>query len=83
VLLVGTLASAVLFAAGFVAGLAGNEGVGALLSNVGVLAILATPAAALVATAAESRTLQPQVMWLAFGVLAVLAVAVGVALFAH
>ena len=82
-LLGGTVISALCFGAGFVLGLVGLPPVGAALSNVGVVTILVTPAVALVATAAELRKAQPQAAWLAVGVLAVLAVAVGVALFAH
>ena len=82
-LLVGTLVSAIWFATGFVLGLIGLVPIGTLLSNMGVLTILATPAAALVSTAVELRKPQPQASLLAVGVLAVLAVAVGVALFAH
>jgi hypothetical protein len=82
-LLGGTLVSAVCFAVGFGLGLIGLVPIGALLSNVGVLTILATPAVALISTALELRKGQPQASLLAVGVLAVLAVAVGVALFAH
>ena len=82
-LLSGTLISALFFAAGFVLGLIGLPPFGAVLSNIGIVTILATPAVALVATALETRKVQPQAAWLSVGVLAVLAVAVGVALFAH
>jgi hypothetical protein len=82
-LLGGTLVSALCFAAGFALGLIGLVPIGALLSNLGILTILATPAVALVSTAVELRRPQPHSAWLAVGVLAVLAVAVGVALFAH
>jgi len=82
-LLGGTLVSAICFAAGFVLGLIGLVPVGEFVSNLGVLTILATPAVALVSTALELRKGQPQASLLAVGVLAVLAVAVGVALFAH
>ena len=82
-LLGGTLVSAICFGAGFVLGLIGLVPYGEVVSNAGVLTILATPAVALVSTAIELRKPQPQAAWLAVGVLAVLAVAVGVALFAH
>jgi hypothetical protein len=82
-LLLGTLASAVCFAAGFLVGIAGDEQLGTMLSNAGVLVLLATPAVALIATWLEMREKQPQASLLAIGVLAVLAVAVAVALFAH
>ena len=82
-LLGGTLVSAICFAAGFVLGLIGLVPLGVLVSNLGVLTILATPALALVSTAVELRKPQPHAAWLAVGVLAVLAVAVGVALLAH
>jgi hypothetical protein len=81
-LLGGTLLSAVCFAAGLVLGLIGLVPVGESLSNLGVVTILATPAVALVSTALELRKGQPQAAMLALGVLGVLAVAVGVALFA-
>jgi hypothetical protein len=81
-LLGGTLVSAVCFAVGFVLGLIGLVPTGEFMSTVGVLAILATPAVALVSTALELREDQPQAAMLAVGVLGVLAVAVGVALFA-
>jgi hypothetical protein len=82
-LLAGTLASAALFAAGFLLGIAGDEQLGTIASNAGVLVLLATPAVALITTSAELRERQPQASALAVGVLAVLAVALGVALFAH
>jgi hypothetical membrane protein len=82
-LLGGTLMSALCFAAGFGLALVGLVPLGALVSNIGVLAILIAPAAALVATAAELRKTQRSAAWLAVGVLGVLAVAVGVALFVH
>ena len=80
-LLGGTVISALCFAAGFVLGLIGLVPTAADLSKLGVVTILATPAVALVATAFELRRGQPQAAWLAVGVLGVLAVAVGVALF--
>jgi len=81
-LLGGTLLSAACFAAGFVLGLIGLVPTGELMSTMGVVTILATPAVALVSTALELREGQPQAAMLALGVLGVLAVAVGVALFA-
>jgi hypothetical protein len=82
-LLLGTLASAALFGAGLLLGIAGYKELGTAASNAGVLVLLATPAVALISTAAELRETQPQASVLAIGVLAVLAVAVGVALLAH
>jgi hypothetical protein len=82
-LLGGTLVSALCFGAGFVLGLIGLPPVGAVLSNIGVVTILATPAVALVATALELRARERQAALLAVGVLVVLAVAVGVALIAR
>jgi len=82
-LLAGTLASAALFTAGFLIGIAGDRQLGTIASNAGVLVLLATPAAALITTTAELRETQPQASALAVGVLVVLAVAVGVALLAH
>jgi hypothetical protein len=83
VLLLGTLASAILFGAGFLLGIAGYQQLGTVASNAGVVVLLATPAFALITTMAELRETQPQASVLAVGVLGVLAVAVGVALLAH
>lgn len=82
-LLFGTVASAVCFAAGFLLGIAGDEQLGTVASNAGILVLLATPAIGLIATTVELRETQPQASVLAIGVLAVLAVAVVVALLAH
>ena len=83
VLLLGTLVSAGCFAAGFLLGVAGDKQLGAMASIAGVVVLLATPAVALIATAAELRVKERQASVLAIGVLAVLAVAVAVALLAH
>jgi hypothetical protein len=76
VLLGGSLLSAVLFAAGFVLD-------SAVASNAGVLAMLLTPVAGLITTITEVWRGQRLTAWVAMGVLTVLAVAVGVAVFAR
>jgi hypothetical protein len=83
ILLVGSVISAVLFAAGLVLSAVGQGVAGAAASNVGVLAILLTPVCGLIMTIAETRRAQRQTTVAALGVIGVLAVAVGVALVAH
>lgn len=82
-LLIGTLMSALAFAIGFVLTFAGESGAAAIASAAGILVLLATPAVGLVLSAAELRRTEPQAAALALAVLAVLAVAVGVALLAR
>lgn len=83
VLLGGTLASAICFAIGFGLSFVGLVSVGGLTSTAGIVVLLFTPVAGLVATAAELRTAQPQAVTVAIGVLGVLVLAVVVALVAH
>lgn len=84
VLAAGTLISAVCFVVGFVLNLVGADasatGPGRDWSNAGVITLLATPAAGLVATALELRHVQPRSAALALAVLGILAIAVAVAL---
>jgi cell shape-determining protein MreD len=83
VLTIGTVASAAALAAAFVSGLAGAASLGTLLSTVGVVALLITPAAGLVATFFELRPVQPRAAQLALVVLGVLALSTLVALITH
>jgi hypothetical protein len=78
VLNLGTLAAGVLLAAGLLLRLVGGSPEPWL--TLGVLVMLATPAAGLVAAAAELRQRHPRVALLALMVLAVLGMAVLVAL---
>jgi hypothetical protein len=80
VLTAGTLASVALFLVGFVLHLAGQTGVGDLVSTAAVGALLATPAAGLVATAVELRRPQPSAATLAVLVLLILGAATALAL---
>jgi hypothetical protein len=75
----GTIVSAVLLAAGFAVNLAGGEDAGRGLSVLGVLVLLVTPAAGLVATILELRRPQPRAALLAVAVLVVLALALTLA----
>jgi hypothetical protein len=70
----------VALAAAFVSGLIGAAWLSTLLSSVGVVALLATPAAGLVATFLELRLPQPRAAQMALVVLAVLALSTLVAL---
>jgi hypothetical protein len=80
VLTAATTLSAALLAAAFAAGLAALDQVANLLSTAGVVTLLATPAAGLVATFVELRPTQPRAALLALVVLGVLAVSATVAL---
>ena len=80
VLTVGTALAAGLLTLSFVLSLARLADAAGLASTVGILVLLATPAAGLVATFVELRPFQPRAALLAIGVLAILAVAAGVAL---
>lgn len=75
-LLAGSLVSAVFFLVGFVLS-------STLASNAGVVAMLLTPVVGLVTTIGEVRREQPQTALAAVGVIAILAVAVGVAVLAR
>jgi hypothetical protein len=80
VLTAGTGISALCLVVAFVLSLVDLEDQAASLSAVGIVVLLATPAAGLVATWAELRRPQPSAAVLALVVLGVLAVAVGIAL---
>jgi hypothetical protein len=75
----GTLASCALLLAGAAAAAARVDEPARLLATLGVVALLATPAFGLIATALELRSDQPRSAALALVVLAVLAVAAGIA----
>lgn len=79
-LTVGTVAAAVLMGVGLALDVAGQEAAAGLLGNVGVVLLLATPVAGLVATWWELRGPRPRAAWLAIAVLCVLALATVVAL---
>ena len=78
----GTIVAVVIFAAGFVLRLAGQLGLADAVSIAAVIALLATPALALAATALELRPTQRTAAALAVVVLLVLAAATLLALFA-
>lgn len=79
-LTIGTALAAGLLTLSFVLSLARLDDAASLASTVGILVLLATPAAGLVATFVELRPFQPRAALLAMGVLAILAFAAGVAL---
>lgn len=79
-LTVGTAASAALLALGFALTVTGLEDYAGAASTAGIIVLLGTPAAGLVASFVELRPLQPRVALLALVVLAVLAVAAGLAI---
>jgi hypothetical protein len=83
VLTVGSLGAAALVGLGLVLGLAGAREIGSLVGNIGVLVLLISPVAGLVATWSELRALRPTHAWLAVAVLAVLTLATIVALAAR
>lgn len=83
VLSFGSLAAAVLLGLSLVLGLVGAAGLAPLVGNVGVLVLLGTPAAGLVATWVELRSMRPAHAWLAVAVLGVLFMATLIALTAR
>jgi hypothetical protein len=83
VLTAGSLGAAGLVGLGLVLALAGAREIGGLVGNIGVIVLLMTPVAGLVATWSELRALRPTHAWLAVAVLAVLTLATIVALAAR
>jgi hypothetical protein len=83
VLTVGSLGAAGLVGLGLVLGLAGAREIGGLVGNIGVIVLLMTPVAGLVATWSELRALRPTHAWLAVAVLGVLVLATLIALLAR
>ena len=79
-LTLGTLAAAAVLAAGLALAVAGQDGLAELVGNAGVVVLLLTPVAGLVATWWELRRLRPTAAWLAVVVLGVLLLATFVAL---
>jgi len=79
VLTLGTVASVVALAGAFVSGLIGVAWLSTLLSAVGVVVLLMTPAAGLVVTFLELRPGQPRAAQMALVVLAVLALSTVIA----
>ena len=71
----GTLVAALCLTAGFAIHLAGGDETGRVVSLGGVLVLLATPVAGLVATVVEARHVDPRTALLAVAVLGVLGVA--------
>lgn len=82
VLTLGSLAAAAILGVGLVAKLAGVTGFESL-GNVGVVVLLLTPVAGLIATWSELRRLRPTHAWLAIAVLGVLTLATVIALLAR
>jgi hypothetical protein len=82
-LTLGTLLAAAILGAGLALGVAGQSAVAGLVGNLGVVVLLATPAAGLVATWLELRSPRPRAAWLAVAVLGVLVLAALVALSAR
>jgi hypothetical protein len=77
------LAAAALLGIGLVLDVAGQSELGKLVGDLGVVALLVTPVAGLVATWSELRIPRPAHAWLAVAVLLVLALATLVALLAR
>jgi hypothetical protein len=82
-LTLGSLTAAALLGLSLVVGFAGAREIGSLLGNTGVVVLLLTPVAGLIATWSELRALRPAHAWLAVAVLAVLTLATIVALAAR
>ena len=80
VLTVGTALAAGLLTLGFALALAGLSDLANSVSTLGVLVLLATPAAGLLLTIVELRMSQPRVAVLALLVLAILGIAAAVAI---
>jgi uncharacterized membrane protein len=83
VLTFGSLAAAAMLSLSLVVGFAGAREIGSFVGNIGVVVLLATPVAGLIATWSELRALRPTHAWLAVAVLAVLTLATIVALAAR
>jgi hypothetical protein len=83
VLTLGSLAAAAILGLGLVLDVAGQSAIGRLAGNIGVVVLLVTPAAGLIATWSELRRLRPTHAWLAVGVLGVLSLATLIALLAR
>jgi hypothetical protein len=83
VLTLGSLIAAAILALGWVLRYAGALEVGNLIGDIGVIVLLLTPVAGLVATWSELRRLRPTHAWLAIAVLGVLTVATVIALAAR
>jgi hypothetical protein len=79
----GSLIAAAILGLGLVLGVAGQSEIAIVAGEVGVVVLLGTPAAALVATWWELRELRPTHAWLAIAVLLVLGLATLVALLAR
>jgi Kef-type K+ transport system membrane component KefB len=74
-LTIGSLAAAAILGLGLVLDMAGQSAIGKLVGNIGVIVLLATPAAGLIATWSELRRIRPTHAWLAVAVLVVLVLA--------
>ena len=75
VLSIGSLVAAVVFVAAFALSIAGATSASVVAATAGVIALLATPALGLVASAVELRSFQPRVAALAVLVLVILSAA--------
>jgi hypothetical protein len=80
VLTYSSLTAAAILALGLLLDIAGQAAVAALVGNVGIVVLLLTPAAGLVATWSELRALRPTHALLAVAVLGVLVLATLIAL---
>lgn len=80
VLTFGSLGAAAIMGLSLALGAAGQSAVASLVGNLGVVVLLATPVAGLVATWFELRRVRPMHGWLAVAVLFVLVLATIVAL---
>ena len=82
-LTLGSLSAAGLLAAGLLLDVVGQSDAGTLVGNIGVLVLLLTPVASLVATWFELRVPRPAHAWIAVAVLLVLVLATAIALLAR
>jgi hypothetical protein len=82
-LTLGSLGAAALLGLGLVLDVTGAADAGKLVGNIGVVVLLFTPAAGLIATWLELRALRPTHAWLAAAVLLVLGLATLLALLAR
>lgn len=83
VLTIGSLSAAALLGLGLLLGLAGADEVGGFIGNIGVVFLLLTPVAGLVATWFELRPVRPANAWISLAVLGVLSLATVIALLAR
>jgi hypothetical protein len=83
VLTIGSLTAATILGLSLALDVAGQSGIANSVGNVGIVVLLGTPVAGLVATWSELRKVRPLSAWLAVAVLVVLGLATIIALAAR